>query len=190
MQKISTGPVRACCAAKLPTVAAPLKADLENSLYESGAGWTTDSGEPFQFAQLSGRATVLSLFFASCSMKCPITVDNMLAVEASLPRAARSNACFVLVTMDPAADTVAVLRAYRQTHQLDHAHWLLLRGKETDVQRLADQLAFRFQKNGLGSFTHDSLITLLDPAGRIAAQSHGLYAGAEELRAQLAVLVR
>lgn len=46
-----------------------------------------------------------------------------------------------------------------------------------------------FEPRYLGSFAHDSLITLPGPSGRIAAQSHGLYAGAEELHTQLAGLV-
>lgn len=46
-----------------------------------------------------------------------------------------------------------------------------------------------FEPRYLGSFAHDSLITLPGPSGRIAAQSHGLYAGAEGLHTQLAGLV-
>ena len=157
----------------------------DQSIYEPDLQWVTDAGVPLKLSALGGEPCVLSLFFTSCSFKCPITVDNMRQVEASLPREARQRVRFVLVTFDPETDTVEALHRYRTAHRLSGENWILLRGEAETVRELARRTGYAFELNGLGGVRHDSLITVLDSAGRPGFQHDGLYGGVNEL--QLAV---
>ena len=42
-----------------------------------------------KLTQLAGQPCVMSFFFASCSLKCPITAENMRMVQAALPKELR-----------------------------------------------------------------------------------------------------
>jgi len=181
--------VPACCRAKKAAVTRTQRIATRESLYHSTAEWQTDSGGSFKFSDLAGRPCVVSLFFASCSMKCPIIAENMLSVEASLPRESRANVRFLLVTFDPESDTVEALRSYRVAHGLTESNWTLLRGTRGDVAALASQLGFVYERNGLGSFRHDSLITVLDGTGRIVCQGDSLYSGGLQVASSVRSLV-
>ena len=132
---------------------------------------------------------MLAFFFTSCSFKCPITVENLRQVEAALPREARSGVRFVLVTFDPGADSCEVLRRYRTAHRLGAENWLLLRGTPADVDALARQAGFGYQANGVGGFNHDSVISVLDAAGRVVYQNDRLYGGVNEIQLRVRALL-
>ena len=157
----------------------------DQSIYEPDLPWFTDAGAPLKLSALAGEPCVLSFFFSVCSFKCPITVENMRQVEASLPREARQRVRFVLVTFDPESDTVDVLRRYRTAHRLNGENWILLRGDAAAVRELARRTGYAFELHGGGGVRHDSLIMVLDSAGRPGFQHDGLYGGVNEL--QLAV---
>lgn len=165
------------------------EAALTQSLFATNSTWSTDSGVKMTLAELEGRPCVLAFFFSSCSFKCPITVENLRQVEGSLPREARSQVRFVLVTLDPDADSCAVLRRYRSAHHLGAENWLLLRGGAAAVGALARKVGFAYQANGLGGFKHDSVISVLDASGRIVYQNDGLYNGVNEIQLQVRTLL-
>lgn len=155
-----------------------------------GGEWTTDEGKRFTFAEVQGRPFLITFFFASCSLKCPITVDALRQLEASVPSKDRSQVTWVLVTMDPSHDDEAVLRSFRKTHKLARPQWVLLRGGQADTADLASALSFRFRSNGAGSFAHDSRVTLVGPDGRVAWFGDGLYGGMSSARPVLARLLQ
>ena len=168
---------------------APREPARGQSLFTTNATWTTDAGASLTLAELAGRSCVLAFFFTSCSFKCPITVENLRQVEAALPREARSGVRFVLVTFDPGADSCEVLRRYRTAHRLGAENWLLLRGTPADVDALARQAGFGYQANGVGGFNHDSVISVLDAAGRVVYQNDRLYGGVNEIQLRVRALL-
>ncbi len=176
---------RAVTVAKLPQ-----PPSQDKSLYEPDSDWTTDAGSTMKLSALTGEPCVLSFFFASCTFKCPITVENMRQVEASLPRESRKRVRFVLVTFDPAFDTCEVLRRYRTAHRLNGENWILLRGEPGEVRALAQRAGFVYEKNGVGGFNHDSLISVLDSTGRLAFQHGGLYNGVNEIQLKVRALLQ
>jgi protein SCO1/2 len=165
---------KSCCTGEQST--APLST---RSLYQLEATWTNDAGQPAQLAALRGRPVVLAMFFANCEYACPIIVDAMKRLGASLPADVRAKAQFVLVSFDTARDTPAALKAYRERMELGEA-WTLLRGDAANVQELAMLLGVKFKQDARGQFSHSNLITVLNPEGEIAHQRAGLMGDVSE----------
>lgn len=116
------------------------------------------------------------MFYTSCEGVCRVTKQDMQQIEASLPPAARERVQFVLVTLDPAHDTAAALRAYRRAEGLSAARWTLLRGEAGGTRELAAALGVAAGKDGVGRFVHSSELVLLDGSGRVLRRDHGLHA--------------
>src|SRR5690349_18632999 len=106
-------PAPPCCREALP----PGKYS-EQSLYKSGALWTSDVGKEIKLEALRGRPQVIAMFFTNCEHSCPFIVNDMKAIEKALPPAIRGKVDFLLVSIDPDRDTPEALRAFRDKHQL------------------------------------------------------------------------
>ena len=163
-----------CCAEEKSTT--PLST---HSLYQLEAKWTNDAGASVQLASLRGQPVVLAMFFASCEYACPLIVDDLKRLGASLPDDVRARTTFVLVSFDVARDTPAALKAYRERMKLDGA-WTLLHGDTAHVQELAMLLGVKFKEDARGQFSHSNLVTVLNPEGEIAHQRAGLMGDVSE----------
>ncbi len=177
-----------CCSAGAKPAAAPAADALSSrSIYQLDATWTTDAGRPFKRAALRGRPVVMAMFYTSCGYACPRIVADMTRIRATLPVDVRNRAMFVLVSFDDERDTVPVLHAYREAHDLPASNWVLLRGAPNDIRELAAVLGLKYKKNALGMFEHSNLITILNADGEIVHQRSGLEGGlAEAARAVVA----
>lgn len=116
------------------------------------------------------------MFFADCEGVCVITKNDMKAIEASLPAAARVQTIFVLVTLAPDRDTPMVLKEYRTEQGLSEKNWRLLRGSTAATAQLAAQLQVGYGRDRSGLFRHSSEITVLDKMGKIILQQEGIHA--------------
>jgi len=77
---------------------------------------TDTRGQPFEFQrETRGRLTFLFFGYTSCPDVCPVHVANVAAVLHKLPFEDQQRATFVFVSIDPARDSLPVLRAW-----LDH----------------------------------------------------------------------
>jgi len=173
----------ACCRA-LP--AAPF---TKESLYQLDARFTDDAGKPFALGALRGRPVAIDLFYTTCSVACPLTVTDMLAVQGRLPAAARARAAFVLVSLDDARDTPEVLARYRAARRLD-GQWILLHGDAEGVRELAALLGVKYQRAADGTFAHSNLLTVLNAQGEVVHQRVGLQGGLDETAAALSGAAR
>ena len=167
----------ACCADELAALPLPILSKV--SLYQLDAKWTNDAGATVQLASLHGRPVVLAMFFASCEYACPLIVEDMKRLGASLPANVRAQTQFVLVSFDTTRDTPVALKAYRKRMKLDEA-WTLLSGDPTSVQEFAMLLGVKFKEDARGQFSHSNLITVLNSAGEITHQRAGLMGDVSE----------
>ena len=174
---------KSCCGNH---AAAAVASAPRGAVLDLAGDWQTDAGTPLALAQLRGRPAVISMFYASCEGICVITKDDMKAVEASLPAAARERTTFVLVTLAPDLDSAAVLKKYRTDHGLSEKNWVLLRGSPATTAALAAQLGIGFGRDQSGLFRHASVLTVLDDAGNILLQQDGIHA---DLTATVAAVV-
>lgn len=188
MEKPAAPAKDACCAAaetKNP------KSEIPNftatSLYQADGTFTDDFGKNFRLAELRGRPVVVNMFFATCGYACPLTVTDLLAVQARLSPELRQGAVFVLVSFDLERDTVTALAQYRAARQLD-ANWILLRGDDASVRELAALLGVKYKQEADGSFAHSNLFTILNREGEIVHQRTGLSGGLDAATTALEAL--
>jgi protein SCO1/2 len=163
-------PKKSCCGQMPPVVPARIGA---GTVLDLNANWQDDAGKNFQLAELRGQRVVISMFSARCEGVCVITKNDLKAIEASLPSAARENTAFVLVTLAPERDSTAVLKQYRAEQGLG-IRWRLLRGSPKETAELAACLGIGYGRDRTGLFRHGSEITALDDAGNVLLRQDGL----------------
>ncbi len=169
-------PATGALAADSPRVSASAASAFDpDSIYQVESNWTRADGEKITLGSLRGKVRVLAIFYSACEYACPIIIGRIKSVEASLPEKLRSDVGFVLVSMDPAHDDPAQLRAYAERMELK-GDWTLLHGSDDDVRELAALLGFRYRQEKDGGYSHSNMITVLDGEGRIVKQSIGLDA--------------
>ena len=166
-----------CCAkAEAPT------AFTDKSIYQVESIWTTDEAKQLKLGELRGRPQVVAMFFTSCQFACPIIVNDMKRIEASLPPELAARVGFTLVSIDSERDTPAVLAEYRKAHALPEKRWTLLRGNPDDLLELAALLGVKYKADANGQFAHSNVITILNAQGEIVYQQVGLNQDIEKSR--------
>lgn len=159
------------------------------SLYQLDATFTTDAGARFTLGELRGRPVIVTMFFASCTYACPLIVADLTRVRDSLPLDVRDRAALVLDSFDPARDTPAALRKYREDRLLGE-QWILLHASPATVRELAALLGVKYKPEADGQFAHSNLFTVLNPVGEIVHQRAGLTGGLLEAAAALVKAAR
>ena len=154
-------------AASLPAFAAPVPGD---SIYQLKPPLTDHNGQPFELASARGRPVLVSMFYCSCEMVCPMIFETIAQTLKALPAAERQRVKVLMISFDPARDTVAVLKKTAQAHGCD-AQWTLLRTDDGNARKIAALLGIQYRRLASGEFNHSSTIELLDAEGRIAARS-------------------
>jgi protein SCO1 len=146
----------------------------DQSLYLLDSKWTSDQGKTIPLGVLRGRPQVVAMFFTHCEYACPILVNDMKKLEASLPADLRARTDFLLISFDSKRDTVETLAAFRKKENLPLENWTLLRGGADDVRELAALLGINYAADSRGQFAHSNLITVLNAEGEVAFQQQGL----------------
>jgi protein SCO1/2 len=157
-------------AAMLLAPAIARAAGAQPSVYALQASLVDQDGKPFEFASLRGTPVLASMFYTSCDMVCPMIFETIHAELAALPAAVRGDVKVLMVSFDPARDTVAVLAKTAQQRNCDPA-WTLARGDEATVRKIAAVFGVQYRRLANGEFNHSSAILLLDREGRIAART-------------------
>ena len=150
----------------------------ERSIYQLDSSWAEDSGHAMKLESLEGHMQLLALIYTTCTGSCPITVKAMQMFARSMPSDIKGRVRFLLVTVDPEQDTLAILRNYRREMKLDR-RWKLLRGSGKNVRELAAVLGFNYEQIESGQFIHSNLVTVLDERGEIIHQQKDFAADAK-----------
>lgn len=119
----------------------------------------------------AGHPVLITMFYGSCPMACPMLIDTLRLVDQSMSSAQRQQVRIVMISIDPERDTVAALRSLAATRHLDTARWTLLRTDAASVRKIAAVLNIQYRQLPDGSFNHSSVISLLTPQGELARQS-------------------
>lgn len=130
-----------------------------------------DRGAEVTFASYAGEPVVVTMFYRSCAVRCPLTIRKMKAIEERF--AARGvTAELVLVTLDPRNDTVDRLRAFKEAEGLGE-RWHLLRGSLDATRALGRALHVHAAYDDM-HVDHDVRIVTLDASGREAKSFSGV----------------
>ena len=149
-----------------------------DSIYNLQIRLTDQSGQARPLESFRGRPMLVTMFYTSCQMVCPMIVEAIRANEAQLSATEREKMAVLMVSFDPQRDTVAVLKATADQRGLVAPHWTLARCDAPSVRRIAAVLGIQYRQLADGEFNHSSVILLLDRDGRIAARTNHI-AGAD-----------
>ncbi|UNK49417.1 SCO family protein [Lysobacter sp. S4-A87] len=141
-----------------------------DSVYQAAAALTDQNGRSLAWQDLRGRPVVVSMFYSNCHLMCPLIIGSGKALQSQLSASDRDALDLAVLSIDPARDTPAALRAVAEAHHLD-PRWRLLRPLDADVRTLAAVLDIRYRAQPDGTFNHTSTLILLDRDGRILARS-------------------
>lgn len=141
-----------------------------DSIYRLDAHLTDQDGRDFAWSSLQGGPVLASMFYTSCDMVCPMIFETVHATLKALPAAERSAVRVLMVSFDPARDTVAVLKKTAEQRNCD-AQWTLARADEATARKVAAVLGIQYRRLANGEFNHSTTLDLLDRDGRIVARS-------------------
>ncbi len=122
-------------------------------------------GEPFSLENFKGKWSLVFFGFTACPDVCPATLSMMKQVKSQLDDDIEEQVQFVLVSVDPARDTVEQLSQYMPYFDPE---FIGLTGEFLEIKRLANQMNMAFVKVPQGeSYTidHTANIALVNPYG-------------------------
>ncbi|MGH8262084.1 MAG: SCO family protein [Steroidobacterales bacterium] len=149
----------------------PLPGD---SLYQLKVELTGQDGTRVRLDELRGRPVLISMFYASCGGICPAIAFNMRRIQAALAHGQREVLRPVMVSFDPAHDDLAALAEFARLNHGDAAPWIVARTPEGSVRDLAAALGVRYKELPDGSFSHSTVIAVLDADGVVRARTSSL----------------
>ncbi len=155
---------------------APPSAATRESLFSHYWTWTDEKGESVTFARWAGQPLVVTAIFTQCRATCPRTIAKLLQVYDGFRKQGRT-AQFLVVTLDPANDTPAVLQHFKAESGLPES-WHLLAGNINETRDLRDLLGIHVIEDG-PHLLHDGRILIFDETG-MATHSYGGYSLDEE----------
>lgn len=101
------------------------------SVYRLEAPLTDQDGHALRWQDGVGRPSaaglprIVSMFYTHCDMVCPMLFEAIRGIEGGLPADARARLQVGLVSLDPARDDVATLKATAAQRGGDPARWRL-----------------------------------------------------------------
>ncbi len=149
--------------------AQPLPGD---SVYQLPVQLTGQDGRQQMLSARRGRPQLVTMFYTSCQMVCPLIIDSMRLTRNALDPLIRSQIDLLAVSFDPGRDDVATLRSYADKRKLDPRFWTLARAEPAQVRQLSGVLGLQYRQLPDGEFNHSSELILLDAEGRIAAHTN------------------
>jgi protein SCO1/2 len=161
------------------------QADSPGSIYNLNVTLTDANGAQHGLDVHRGHPVLVTMFYGSCPMACPLLIDTMRSIERATSPADRERLRMLLISIDPERDTVANLHALGTSRKLDQSRWTLARTDATSVRKIAAVLGIQYRKLPDGGYNHSSIVTLLTPEGDIAAQSSALGKADPDLLAAL-----
>jgi protein SCO1 len=162
--------VASAAALFLPRLANGATALPGDSIYQLHASLVDQDGRAFELASLRGTPLLFSMFYTSCDMVCPMIFETVQTTLRALPAAERPSVRVLMVSYDPARDSVDVLKKTAAARGCDE-HWTLARADETTVRKIAAAFGFQYRRLASGEFNHSTLIELVDRDGRVVART-------------------
>lgn len=151
--------------------------------YVKDFAFVSQEGDTITNRNLAGKVQVVEFFFTTCKGICPKMNNNLLEIYKEM--ANESDFMIVSHTVDPDTDSVARLKRYADSLQINPDRWLLLTGTKEKLYEAARK-SYLLDDQGNESaaiadqFIHTQLFALVDRGGAV----RGIYDGldAKELK--------
>ncbi|MDX2002961.1 MAG: SCO family protein [Chitinophagales bacterium] len=138
-------------------------------------------GDTITADSLKGKIVIADFFYTTCPGMCIQLTSSMERVQNMLAKNEAIKTPYLLLshTVNPANDSVPVLKSYAQTHHVDPEKWWLLTGKQEELYALATQFyklpAMQVNPDSalIEPFVHSERFAVLDKEGRIRGYFDG-----------------
>ena len=137
----------------------------------TGFELTERSGDTFSTNDMRGKINVVYFFFTSCQGPCPIMAGNMSVLYKAFETNDRVQ--LVSISVDPATDSLPLLREYAQKQGVTDNRWLFVRGEQEDIIQISEK-QFMLAADAL-PMMHSIKFVLVDELGQI----RGYYTGTD-----------
>ena len=176
----------------LSTRDAEYAVDLANSAIGKPVGehtLTDQDGNPFKLSTLKGRPYVVNLVYTSCGHVCPLITAQL---KKGLERARKEGLDITALTIgfDIERDTTEAMRFYSEDFTTDYTRWKFLSSDGTTIKTLTNELGFYFKENPEGGFDHLTMVTIVDPSGKVFTHVFGKDFTAEDFVTKVRESVR
>lgn len=138
-------------------------------------------GAPFRLDRYRGQVLLLTFSFTRCPLPdyCPLMMTHFRAIERQTTETpALKSVRLLTVTIDPAYDTPAVLRAYGAKHAIGDGparpftRWSLATGQAAEVKKLAAFFGLDYFEEEK-RIVHSLRTAVVDPEGRVVKVFEG-----------------
>jgi protein SCO1 len=163
-----------------------------NSVVPADIHVIDESGRRVAIGEYFGeRPVILSLVYYKCPMLCNLVLNGMLRAFRAISLEAGKDFDVVTVSFDP-RDTPAVAAEKKKEDLAKYgrpaaaAGWHFLTADESDIQRLASSVGFRYTYDDESQqFIHASAIMVLTPDRRLSRYFYGVEYSPRDLRLAL-----
>lgn len=142
MTRITLSRISAACGLAAAIVSSQsLRAQTRwNGDYFPNVELTTHTGERVRFYDLiKGKTVAIELMYTTCTFSCPLETARLAQVQALLGDRMGRDIFFFSISIDPARDTPAALKAYAEKFRAGPG-WTFLTGKAADIELLSRKL--------------------------------------------------
>lgn len=151
---------------------------------------TDQMGETVTYADFENKIYVADFFFTTCPSICPKMTASLSALSDFYKD--DDDIMFLSHSVTPIKDSVPVLAAYAEEHNVDYSRWKLVTGDKKHIYELARRSYFAVTTEGDGGvddFIHTENFILVDKERKI----RGFYDGTsakemERLKSDIVIL--
>ncbi len=142
-------------------------------------------GDTVNLYDQKGKIIILDFFFTSCGSICPKLTRNMVKLQQSFTRGGdirkkqvdTSIVQFISMSVDPARDSVSVLREYVNKMDVVSDNWWMLTGNRDSIYKFAfeEMRVDKFSMEPVNpDFVHTSRFILIDKNMQVRGYYNGL----------------
>jgi protein SCO1 len=129
----------------------------------------TQSGARSDFANLRGKWLLVDFIYTRCPTYCVALGSEFAQLQDRLARLSGKDVVeLVSISFDPAHDSPRALASYLQRAQSRGAGWIAARPVDSGgLDALERAFGITVIPDGLGGYTHNAAIHVVDPQGRL-----------------------
>ena len=101
----------------------------------------TQDGEEVRFFTdvLKDQVVAINFIFTHCLGACPMITERMKMARNILGEELGNSIRFISISIDPARDTPAAMKKFKETHKAD-GNWVFLTGEKADLDNVVKRL--------------------------------------------------
>jgi protein SCO1/2 len=165
--------------ADLSEAAPPAPPDiLEPGQPVKDASLVDQDDKPRSFSTFKGHRLAVTFIYTRCPLPdfCPLMDKHFAAIQKTIQSTpALADVRLLTITLDPAFDRPAILKAYARRREADPAVWTFLTGDPREVNSFATQFGLYVEHNPENAIdiTHNLRTAVIDPEGRLVTVHSG-----------------